>query len=65
MVLPTLLLNPGRLPDGSVAVLIKVAAQNGQQRDQVERGEHGDSNHELHQLLLVLLLQWNLHADSV
>lgn len=65
MVVSTLLLDPGRLPDGSVAVLIKVAGQDGQQRDQVEHGEHGDTNHELHQFLLVLLLQWNLHADSV
>lgn len=48
VVVSTLLLDPGRLPDGSVAVLIKVAAQDGQQRDQVEHGEHADTNHELH-----------------
>lgn len=48
VVVPTLLLDPGRLPDASVAVLIKVAGQNGQQRDQVEHGEHANTNHELH-----------------
>ena len=65
MVVSTLLLNPGRLPDGSVVVLVKVASQDGQQGDQVEHREHGDTNHELDQFLLVLLLQWDLHADSV
>lgn len=65
VVVSALFLHPGRLPDASVAVLVQVAAQHGQQRDQVEHREHADANHELHQLLLVLLLQWDLHADPV
>lgn len=65
VVVSALLLNPGRLPDCPVAVLVEVAAQNGEKRHQVENGEHADTDHELNQLLLVLLLQWDLHTDAV
>lgn len=65
VVVSALLLDPGGLPDGPVAALIEVAGQNGQQWNQVEHGEHADTNHELHQLFLVFLLQRDLHADSV
>lgn len=65
MVVSALLLDPGRLPDGPVAALVEVTAQHGQQGDQVEGGEHGDADHELDQLLLVLLLQRDLHTDPV
>lgn len=65
MVVSALLLHPGGLPDGPVAALIKVAGHDGQQGNQVENGEHADANHEFHQLLLVLLLQRDLHADPV
>ena len=49
MVVSTLLLDPGGLPDASVAVLIKVAGQDREQRHQIEHGEHADTNHEFHQ----------------
>ena len=65
VVVPATLLDPGGLPDGPVGVLVQVAGQHGQQGDQVEDGEHGDADHELDQLLLVLLLQGDLHPHAV
>lgn len=59
------LLHPGRLPDRPVAVLVEVAGQDDQQGDQVEHREDADANHELDQLLLVLLFQRDLHAHAV
>lgn len=65
MIAPAVLLHPRALPRAPVGVLVQVAANHRQQRHQVERREHAHSDHELDQLGLVLLLQWDLHAHLV
>ncbi len=65
VVVSAALLHPCGLPNGAVRLFIQVTAHHSQQRHQIQHGEHTDPDHELHQLVLILLLQRNLHSDPV
>ncbi len=48
--------DPAVLPAAAVGLFVQIAAQQHQQRQQVQAAEHADADHELLQLLLVPLV---------
>lgn len=61
----TPVVDPGVLPGAAVTLLVGVARQQGDQRNQVEAAEHADPDHELLELLLVALVVLDHLPDVV